>query len=137
MMKRSQVGLVGRQVCLSFRARLWTHTLIIGTMAMALFVMGAFMVAEENLQSWFKAWGDQIQINAYLDRALSPAEISLLQDRIQNFPGVERIHYISQTQAWKDFRAGLGPQSNVLEGLPQDILPPSFEIFLKPFHRDS
>src|SRR5262245_30259644 len=136
-MKRSQAGLVGRRVCNSFRTRLWTHALIVGTMAMALFVFGAFMVAEENLQSLFKKWGDQVRINAYLDKALSPVEITLLRDRIHNFPEVERVHYISQEQAWKDFRAALGPQSNLLEGLPQDVLPPSFEIFVKPFHRDS
>jgi cell division transport system permease protein len=136
-MKRSQAGLIGRRVYASFRARLWTHALIVGTMAMALFVFGAFMVAEENLQSLFKKWGDQVQISAYLDKALSPAEITLLQDRIQNFPEVERVHYISQEQAWKDFRAALGPQSSLLEGLPQDVLPRSFEIFVKPFHRDS
>jgi cell division transport system permease protein len=106
-------------------------------MAMALFVFGAFMVAEENLQSLFRKWGDQLQLNAYLDKALSPAQITLLQDKIQSFPEVERVHYISQEQAWKDFRAALGPQSNVLEGLPEDVLPPSFEIFVKPFHRDS
>jgi cell division transport system permease protein len=136
-MKRSQAGLVGRRVCNSFRSRLWMHTLIIGTMAMALFVFGAFMLVEENLQSLFKKWGDQVRINAYLDRAFSPAEITLLQDRIQNFPEVERVHYISQEQAWKDFRAALGPQSSLLEGLPEDVLPPSFEIFVKPFHWDS
>jgi cell division transport system permease protein len=106
-------------------------------MAMALFVFGAFMVAEENLQSLFRKWGDQLQLNAYLDKALSPAQITLLRDRIQRFPEVERVDYISQEQAWKDFRAALGPQSNVLEGLPADVLPPSFEIFVKPFHRDS
>jgi murein hydrolase activator len=106
-------------------------------MAMALFVFGAFMVAQENLQSMFQQWGDQVQINAYLDKALSPAEITLLHDRIQNFPEVERVRYISQAQAWKDFQAALGSQSNLLEGLSQDVLPPSFEIFVKPFHRDS
>jgi len=136
-MKRSQAGLVGRRVYSSFRSRLWTHTLVIGTIATALFVFSAFMMAEENLQSLLKKWGDQLQINAYLSKALTPAQITLLQDRIQSFPEVERVHYISREQAWKEFRAALGPQSNLLEGLPQDVLPPSFEIFVKPFHRDS
>jgi cell division transport system permease protein len=135
-MKRSQAGLVGRRVWSSFRARLWTHALTAGTMAMALFVFGAFMLAEENLQSLFRRWADQIQIHAYLDKALSPAEVTLLQDRIHNFPEVDHIRHISQEQAWKDFRAALGPQSDILEGLPQDVLPPSFEILVKPLHRD-
>jgi cell division transport system permease protein len=135
-MKWSQAGLAGRQVYASFRARLWTHALTAGTMAMALFVFGAFMLAEENLQGFFSRWAEQVQVYAYLDKALRPTEVILLQDRIQNFPEVERIRYISEKQAWKDFRAVLGPQSNVLEGLPQDVLPASFEIFVKPLHRD-
>jgi cell division transport system permease protein len=135
-MKRSQLGLVGRRVLSSLRARLWTHALTAGTMAMALFVFGAFMLAEENLQNLFRRWGDQVQIYAYLDKALSPAEVTLLQDRIHNFPEVERIRHISQEQAWKDFHAALGPQSHVLDGLSQEVLPPSFEIFVKPAYRD-
>jgi cell division transport system permease protein len=107
-----------------------------GTMAMALFVFGVFMLAEENLQSLFSRWGEQVQVYAYLDKALSLAEVTRLQERIQNFPEVERIRHISQEQAWKEFRAALGPQSNVLDGLSQDVLPSSFEIFVKPVHRD-
>ena len=135
-MKWSQMGLIGRQVYRSLWARLWTHVLTSGTMAMALFVFGACMLVEENLQGLFKRWGDQIQINAYLDKGLSAADVSLLQDKIQNFPEVERVRHVSQEQAWRGFRAALGTQSNVLEGLPEDVLPASFEVLVKPAFRD-
>lgn len=135
-MKRSQLGLVGRRVCGSLWARFWTHVLTAGTMAITLFVFGGFMLAEENLQNRLKGWGDQIQINAYLDKGLGAGEVSLLRDKIQNFSEVERIRHISREQAWKDFRAALGANSNVLEGLPEDVLPASFEIFVKPAYRD-
>jgi cell division transport system permease protein len=135
-MQRSQAGLVVRRAWSSLKARFRMHALIAGTMAMALFVFGIFMLAEENLQGLLKRWGDQVQIYAYLDKTLSAAEVSQLQERIQNFPEVERLRHISQAQAWKDFRAALGSQSSVLEGLPQDVLPPSFEIYVKPDHRD-
>jgi len=134
--KSSQLGLVGRRVCSSLRARLWTHVLIAGTMAIVLFVFGAFLLAQENLQNLLKKWGDQIQINAYLDEDLGAAEVSLLRDKIQNFSEVEHVRHISRQQAWKDFQAALGAQSNVLEGLPEDVLPASFEIFIKPAYRD-
>jgi cell division transport system permease protein len=110
--------------------------LVAGTMAIVLFVFGAFLLAQENLQNLLKVWGDQIQINAYLDKDLGPAEVSLLRDKIQNFSEVERVRHISREQAWKDFQVALGAQSNVLEGLPEDVLPASFEIFIKPAYRD-
>jgi cell division transport system permease protein len=134
--KSSQLGLVGRRVCSSLRARLWTHVLIAGTMAIVLFVFGAFLLAQENLQNLLKKWGDQIQINAYLVKDLGAAEVSLLRDKIQNFSEVEHVRHISRQQAWKDFQAALGAQSHVLEGLPEDVLPASFEIFIKPAYRD-
>ena len=135
-MKSSQLGLVGRRVCSSLRVRLWTHALVAGTMAIVLFVFGAFLLAQENLQNLLKVWGDQIQINAYLDKDLGPAEVSLLREKIQSFSEVERVRHISREQAWKDFQVALGAQSNVLEGLPEDVLPASFEIFIKPAYRD-
>ena len=46
------------------------------------------------------------------------------------------MRHISQEQAWMDFQAALGAQSNVLEGLPRDVLPASFEIALRPNFRD-
>lgn len=136
MLKVSQVGLVGRRVCSGLWARHWTHVLTAGTMAIALFVFGALMLAQENLQSLLTGWGDQIQINTYLDKGLGDGEVSLLRDKIQSFPEVERVRHISREQAWKDFRVALGAHSNVLEGLPEDVLPASFEIFVKPAYRD-
>jgi cell division transport system permease protein len=135
-MKLSQLGLVCRRVCSSVWARLWTHVLTSGTMAMTLFVFGAFMLLQENLQSLLKGWGDQIQINAYLEKGLAAADVSLLHARIRDFAEIERVRYISQEQAWKDFQVALGAQANVLEGLPLDVLPASFEVSLNPAYRD-
>lgn len=135
-MNRSQLGFVRRRVCSSLRARLWTHVVTTGTMMIALFAFGAFLLVRENLRSLLTGWGDQIQINAYLDNGLGAAEISQLDEKIRSFPEVERVRYISQAQAWKDFQAALGANSDMLKGLPEDVLPASFEIFLKPVYRD-
>ena len=135
-MKKSQLGLVGRRVCGSLRARLWTHVLAAGTMAIGFFLFGVFLLVQENLQILMKEWGDEIQINAYLDKGLAAHDALLLRDRIQSFPEVERVRHISSGQAWKDFRVAVGANSHILEGLPEDVLPASFEIFVRPGFRD-
>jgi cell division transport system permease protein len=113
------------------------HMLTSGTVAMTLFIFGAFMLLEINLQGLLKGWGDQIQINAYLERGLSGGEADSLLDRVRGFPEVARARHITQEQAWREFRAALGAQSGVLEGLPPDVLPSSFEIAVKPAFRDA
>jgi cell division transport system permease protein len=133
----SQIVFVGRRAWSNLRELFWTHFLTSIAMTMTLFVFGAFMLLQENLQNLLKGWGDQIQINAYLDKGLGAAEVRVAWDRIRNLPEVEEVRYISSAQAWKEFQVALGAQSGILEGLPQDVLPASFEITIKPAFRDS
>jgi cell division transport system permease protein len=136
-LKWSQLGFVGRRVRNSLWELLWTHVLTSATMAVTLFVFGAFMLLQENLQNLFDSWGSQIQINAYLDKNLSAEDVQKLLGRVRGFPEVEEARHISQERAWKDFQAALGVQSSVLDGLSKDILPASFEITLRRNFRDA
>ena len=120
----------------NLRELFWTHFLTSIAMTMTLFVFGAFMLLQENLQNLLKGWGDQIQINAYLDKGLSTAETRSAWDRIRSLPEVQDIRYISSAEAWREFQSALGAQSGILEGLPQDVLPASFEIAIRPAFRD-
>ena len=135
-MKGSLTVFVGRRVWGSLRDLGWSHALISGTMATALFIFGAFLLAQENLQHLLKGWGEQIQMYAYLEKGLAAAAARSLAERVRSFPEVEHVRYISREQAWNDFRAALGPQAGVLDGLPADVLPSSLEIRLKAAHRD-
>lgn len=136
-MSWAKLGFILRRVRSSLWQLFWSHLLTTITMAMTLFVFGAFMLLQENLHLLLKEWGDQIQINVYLDKSLATREVKPLIDQVRHFPGVERVRHISQEQAWKEFQATLGPQSGVLEGLPQDVLPASLEVSVKPEYRDT
>jgi cell division transport system permease protein len=105
-------------------------------MAMTLFVFGAFMLLQENLQQLLRGWSNQIQINAYLDKGLDAEAVQSLLGRVRTFAEVEGVRHISPERAWKEFEGSLGVQSAVLEGLPKDVLPASLEITVKPNFRD-
>lgn len=136
-MSLAHVGFVLRRVGHNLRQLLWTHVLAGGILAMALFVFGAFILCEINLEHLLKGWGEQVQLNAYLDKNLEPGALQDLLKRVETMPEVERVRHISQEQAWRDFQTALGAQSGLLEGLPRDVLPASLEISLKPAQRDS
>jgi cell division transport system permease protein len=132
----SLIGFVLRRVRSSLRQLLWSHLLSAGIMAMTLFVFGAFMLLETNLQKLLKGWGDQIQITAYLGNDLAAGDVGALIQQVQVMPEVERVRYTSQEQAWRDFQAALGAQSGLLDGLPREVLPASIDISLRASHRD-
>jgi len=135
--KLSLIGVVLRQVRSSLRHLFWTHVLTSGTMAMTLFVFGAFMLLQVNLERLLKICGDEIQITAYLNSKISAGDVQALLKRIEGLPEVAQVRYINQEQAWHDFQTALGTQSGLLDGLPRDVLPASLEITLKPSNRDS
>lgn len=136
-MTRALCGFVLRRVGNSLWQLRWSHLLTAATIAVTLFFFGAFMLLQINLEQLLQGWGEQIQITAYLNKTLSADEIPPMLARVQAMPEVERVRWISQEQAWRDFQAALGAQSGLLDGLPRDVLPASFEIFLKPAYRDS
>jgi cell division transport system permease protein len=133
----SRITFVARRAGRNLRALFWTHALTSGTMAMTLFIFGAVMLVEVNLQALLKGWGDNIHLNAYLENGISESQARALEERVRALPEVLRVRYISQTDAWRDLSAALGAQSVVLEGLPRDVLPASLEIAVKPGFRDA
>lgn len=136
-MSWSHLGFVARRVRQSLWELLWSHVLTSGTMATSLFVFGVFILVQENLQHMLNGWGDQIQINTYLDNEVGTDQVQAIMDRIRALPEVEEARHISKEQAWSDFQTALGAQSAVLEGLPRDVLPASFEITVKLAYRDA
>ena len=135
-MSWSHLAFVARRVRQSLWELAWSHVLTSGTMATSLFVFGVFILIQENLQHLLNGWGDQIQINTYLDNDVDLDRLEALMSRIRAMPEVEAFRHISKEQAWMDFQTALGAQSAVLEGLPPDVLPASFEITVKPAYRD-
>jgi len=130
-------GFVLRRVRNNLCRLFWNHVLTSGTMAMTLFVFGAFILVQINLEHLLKGWGDQIQITLYLNQSSDPAEVQKLISRVEAFPEVEKVRHVTQEQAWRDFQIALGTQSGLLEGLPRDVLPASMEISLKPDRREA
>lgn len=135
-MKLALIGFVLRRVRMSLWQLRWSHLLTAMTMSVTLFVFGAFLVLQINLERWLKGLGEEIQMTAYLAQNLAPLETQRLLERVRATPEVERVRLISQEQAWRDFQTALGAQSSLLEGLPADVLPASLEIAFKPAHRD-
>ena len=135
-MSWSHLAFVARRVRRSLWELAWSHVLTSGTMATSLFVFGVFILIQENLQHMLNGWGDQIQVNTYLENNAGTDQVEAIMVRIRAMPEVESLRHISKEQAWNDFQTALGAQSAVLEGLPEDVLPESFEITLKPAYRD-
>lgn len=135
-MNLSYVPFVLGRVGKTFRETPWSHALTAGTMAMTLFLFGGCFLLQENFRGLAQGWGSRLQIFAYLEERIAPAEAEALAGRVRAYPEAASVHFVSQAEAWESFKKSLGSQSGLLEGLSAEILPPSFEIAVKPAYRD-
>ena len=108
----------------------------LGDHGLTLFSLRVFIFSKSNLEYLLKGWGDQIQITTYLDKDVGTSQVEGSWSAFGAMPEVDQARHITREQAWNDFRIALGAQSAVLEGLPRDVLPASFEITVKPAYRD-
>ena len=103
------------------------------TIAIAVFLLGGFVVLATNVHHTLVDWagqGDPLVV--YAKRGLSPAATDALARRIQSLPEVARVRVIPPDEGMKDLRRALGDDAEVLDGIePRDVLPAAMSIGLR------
>lgn len=136
-------GLLGRfsyflvRVLRNIRQNILLNVLTVGTITLALLIIGLFLLVFVNLEGAAASWSEKVQVTAYFDKELTPTEQLQLKARVLTIPGAARVAYVSKEEAAKRFRTRLKGQESLLEGVTPDILPASLEIVLKRGFRSS
>lgn len=106
--------------------------LAVGTIGVALAVLATFVIIVANLDRVADQLGRDVEISAYLKRGLTLAEGEALAAQAKAWAEVEVARYLPSELAMEEFKASLGEDGVLLEGLPPDVLPASLEITLHP-----
>ncbi|MBN2429148.1 MAG: ABC transporter permease [Deltaproteobacteria bacterium] len=106
-------------------------TAAIGTVAVSLTIIAFFSILFFNIEQLTIHWGRQVQIKAFLDVVPKTEVLQAWTRKIEAFPEVEKVVYVTQMQAFERFRERLGQNADLLRGLTSQILPASLEIELK------
>jgi len=104
------------------------------TIAIALFLVGAFALTVVNMEGMLDRFGQDLQVTAYLDDELEPAEELAIAERVATIEGVSRVAVVGRAEALERFRDIVGGAA-LLEGLEENPLPSSLEITLAPASR--
>jgi cell division transport system permease protein len=113
---------------------LWRSRLVtvvsVGTMAISLFVFGAFLIAASNLSSAVSEWSRKIQVTFYLQDGVQPHDRESLATRLQGDPAVASVEYVSREQAVERFKRLFQDLATLPEDLGESPFPAALEVTL-------
>jgi len=115
---------------------LWRSRMVnavsIGTIAISLFVLGAFLTVASALSGLVTRWTETVQVIVYLEDRLEPRVRESLENRLRDDPAVASLQYVSRELALERFRAMFRDLSSLPEDLGENPFPASLEVNLRP-----
>jgi len=110
------------------RANSLVNVLAVGTISMAMLIVGVFLLAFLNLQTAVNVLGDRLEISVYLKEGISDHEKDFLLMKLKAEPGVRKVAYLSKSDALSLFQKEFKGQEALLQGLGDNPLPESYEV---------
>jgi cell division transport system permease protein len=104
--------------------------LSMATIALALFVLGAFLIVTANLERLGSEWSSSADMSIYLTDSLTPADRSAIERALTSEVVAGRV-YVSKTDALARFRRTFADLASGMEGLGDNPLPASYEVTLR------
>jgi cell division transport system permease protein len=104
--------------------------LSMATIALALFVLGAFLIVTANLERLGSEWSSSADMSVYLTDSLTPADRLAIESALTGDVVAGRV-YVSKTDALARFRRTFADLASGMEGLGDNPLPASYEVTLR------
>ena len=115
---------------------LWRSRLVnavsVGTIAVSLFVLGAFLTVASALSGLVTRWTETVQVIVYLEDATPDRVRESLANRLREDPAVASLQLVSREEALARFRGMFRDLSSLPEDLGENPFPASLEVSLRP-----
>jgi cell division transport system permease protein len=122
--------------CEEAAASLWrgrhAGLLSTGTIALALFVLGGFLLVTANLERLGEEWSSAAELSVYLKDDITDTERALVEAELTPGDLVTGREYVSKAEALVRFRQTFGDLGSTIDALGENPLPSSYEVRLRP-----
>ena len=102
------------------------------TIAVALFVLGAFLIATSNLERLGREWSNAAELSVYLTDTVTPEQRAAIERILATGNIVASHQYLSKGDALARFKRTFKDMSGTVESLGENPLPASYEVQLRP-----
>jgi cell division transport system permease protein len=102
------------------------------TIAVALFVLGGFLLVTSNLERLGAEWSTAAEMSVYLQDDITPAQKAAIESALAPGGVVEGRQYVSKPDALVRFKQTFSDLASTVDGLEENPLPASYEVRLRP-----
>lgn len=114
--------------------RIWvskrTSFAAIGMIAMALMILGMFLLVSENLGAAVREWQGKSRVTIYLSKGAPAESIRAIDAHLGRRPLFASRQFVSEAQARQKFKSFFANLAGVVDELGENPFPASFEITL-------
>lgn len=98
----------------------------------ALFVLGGFLLLTSNFEQFLVRWREAAEFSVYLQDSISGDQRTDLERTLRENAVVAALEHVSKEEALHRFKQSFGDLAVATEGLPDNPLPASIEVRLRP-----
>src|SRR5262249_41181894 len=102
------------------------------TIALALFVLGGFLLVTANLDRLGREWSRAAELSVYLKDEVTPTERRAIEATLAPGDVVASHEYVSKTDALTRFKQTFADLSPALDSVGANPLPASCQVRLRP-----
>jgi cell division transport system permease protein len=103
-----------------------------GTIGVALFVLGGFLVATSNLQRLGDEWSRAAEMSVYLNDDATSVQRANIESLLKPGAVVAGVEFVSKAQALDRFKQTFADLASTISTLDSNPLPASYEVRLQP-----
>ena len=104
----------------------------ISTVAVALMVLGIFLLIFLNTNNLAKHLESQVQVSVYMQDDANKDELADMKSKLEKMEGVVKVTAVTKAEALQRFKERLGDQQKILDSLGGDNpFPNSFDVQVK------
>ena len=113
-------------------SNLWRNLLLTSasmlTVAVSLSLVGAAFLLRQGVDNATVQWRGGIEFSIYMTTDATQDQSDAVRRELERSPDVERVVYVSQEEAYEEFKTLFGDSPDMVENVSPDVLPPSYRV---------
>lgn len=106
------------------------NLLSIGTIMLAMFILGAFLLLGHNLRHVSVGWEHNFQFHIFLADSITPQEREAIESYLASHNAISELEFLSKDQARSRFEQDFSGYKDISNSLSSNPFPASFKVKL-------